>query len=1098
MTTPAPTGLSRPELAQRLRAVDPAALLVRPRLLRRVIKRDRSIPGLGLVVPHGHCHVLTRARLLELATPAELGVHAEELGAVVILLPRPVGLDLRPAKVERTLLRLSRLLLHATLHRTFQERRAAGAISDDHLRERIAELGPAGWEEIRTVLEQERLLLPPVSDASVYEEFLATFLELYDHAPHMLPRWFPALDNLAAVRERLLADLGTSDLGTRTLLAGAPDPASIDADAPQEAEVPARPLAAGQSRDRLLVQARAGAMRGNLVRSAILRVRAGDPEAARATIGELARRLGAALNLSEEEVARWNSQLSALLEQAAVGAWSRAARLLYDLQTVCVDREKPVFAVDLVEWLVRLGGPLRRELPHQGEVLSCKHLRRALDRVAGVPLPEGNRAALHDLLASALHSAEDAVRDAFRPRLVQVLETAGFKPASHVEALAQGKVVSELLGHIVERGHLNLGDLRDAIARNRLKLGDLAGPGELLTGDALLRANAALAVQLDGVYHRGEFYLRWLQTVSSLAFGTALGRVLTLWLLLPFLAAFLLLMFAEEMAHLVTKHVHLLHTESLLALFFFMQLIIHSADVRWSLGRLLWWLAQGLHFLFVGLPRALLRLPPVQWVLQSRLYLLCLQVLFKPLVVALVVGSLAWLCGATGWLLLGLFLGTFVVALVVNLTPLAARLEELAGDGLVRTWTMFREDLLVGLVAFFLALFRRVLEEVDRLFYTVDEWLRYREGEGRGSLLLKALLGTIWWAITYVFRFVFIVLLEPQVNPIKHFPVVTVGHKVLLLALEPTARTVSTWLDIPFASAFGMVGLVFTLIPGVFGFLAWELKENWRLYKANQSPTLDPVRVGAHGETVRGLLRPGFHSGTIPKLFARLRHLPERAETPRLHRAREGLHHAAEAVEQFLRRDLIDALHGTKIWRDRVRLRVGHAKLDTRRIRVPLLAEGLGEVGPLVLVFEQCGPWLLFRVEGHGWADRLPELLWTLWRDALLGFLKHAGVQVTPDQLATALPRGTTWHLGEDGLEVRGDVAPPAVYDLSATVLEPQDVTGVAHTRWPALTPDAVRLDAHPVPWAAWVDVWQQAQKGHKPPVLLPDVPLPGVAGWER
>ena len=41
--------------------------------------------------------------------------------------------------------------------------------------------------------------------------------------------------------------------------------------------------------------------------------------------------------------------------------------------------------------------------------------------------------------------------------------------------------------------------------------------------------------------------------------------------------------------------------------------------------------------------------------------------------------------------------------------------------------------------------------------------------------------------MAYVLRFAVNVLLEPQFNPIKHFPVVTVGHKLLLAAYEPAA-----------------------------------------------------------------------------------------------------------------------------------------------------------------------------------------------------------------------------------------------------------------------------------------------------------------------
>ena len=44
------------------------------------------------------------------------------------------------------------------------------------------------------------------------------------------------------------------------------------------------------------------------------------------------------------------------------------------------------------------------------------------------------------------------------------------------------------------------------------------------------------------------------------------------------------------------------------------------------------------------------------------------------------------------------------------------------------------------------------------------------------------------------------------------------------------------------------------LLPDAFAFLAWELKENWRLYRANRPSSLRPVALGSHGETVRQLL----------------------------------------------------------------------------------------------------------------------------------------------------------------------------------------------------------------------------------------------------
>ena len=38
------------------------------------------------------------------------------------------------------------------------------------------------------------------------------------------------------------------------------------------------------------------------------------------------------------------------------------------------------------------------------------------------------------------------------------------------------------------------------------------------------------------------------------------------------------------------------------------------------------------------------------------------------------------------------------------------------------------------------------------------------------TLGTKAFLGVVWFFVTYVVRFVVTLLVEPQVNPIKHFP----------------------------------------------------------------------------------------------------------------------------------------------------------------------------------------------------------------------------------------------------------------------------------------------------------------------------------------
>ena len=80
---------------------------------------------------------------------------------------------------------------------------------------------------------------------------------------------------------------------------------------------------------------------------------------------------------------------------------------------------------------------------------------------------------------------------------------------------------------------------------------------------------------------------------------------------------------------------------------------------------------------------------------------------------------------------------------------------------------------------FIVDLFHRILESVDRLLYTVDELLRFRSGERKLTTAVRGAPGIGWSAVNYTIRFCVTLLIEPQVNPIKHFPVVTVSHKLI-------------------------------------------------------------------------------------------------------------------------------------------------------------------------------------------------------------------------------------------------------------------------------------------------------------------------------
>ena len=80
------------------------------------------------------------------------------------------------------------------------------------------------------------------------------------------------------------------------------------------------------------------------------------------------------------------------MAQTPRGIWTAEARLLYDLQKACVDHERDLYTVGVVEWALSLGRrPLKRPLPNQREVLLCKHLRSAARRLPAVRIADGQR-----------------------------------------------------------------------------------------------------------------------------------------------------------------------------------------------------------------------------------------------------------------------------------------------------------------------------------------------------------------------------------------------------------------------------------------------------------------------------------------------------------------------------------------------------------------------------------------------------------------------------------------------------------------------------------------------------------------------------------
>ncbi|MBM4070081.1 MAG: hypothetical protein FJ271_14180 [Planctomycetes bacterium] len=1001
LTEPA-RAIEHTDLERRLRAADPPAFLVPERILRRVIKSHAHPPGIGLRVPHHKSYVISGADLAEMVAPAELGMPADgPWPPIVILLRRPKA-DERIGRSEQALLRdCQRLLFHACVHVAFDELHQRGKLGTPEGNERIEQVGLTEFEEIESVLAQENFLLPPRDRVTVVIEFAALFLELRHFAPELVGDYFPAIGRPDDVEALLAEDIDVAGLLAACRLEdGVAPPAEPPPPLAAASAGLAAPLQEAAFRT-LTAAAEHARGRGNVVRAAILRCRAVSLTStdnaehalaeARADIDLLVDRLRPALDLNGDALDQWRHALSALLPRIAAGFRSVEARLLYDLQKVCIDHEREIYSSDLVEWALSLGKlGITRPMPAHREVLRFRHLLRAEHRLPALSLADAERQLLRQLLDDALRRMEHKLRQRFRPVVAQALRDVNLQPENLPERIAHDKLIEELLDRVTERGFVNISDLRDALSRNQLKLPDLAGPGEFLLGDKLIRLNRRLAVLLDGVYRRGEIYRRWLQRFSSLAFGTRVGRFLTQFAALPFGGAFVALDGLSHLLHILGIHSHLSTPVNVGLLGTFLLGILNWPAFRTGTLRLLSRLGGWLKKVFVDMPVSVSRLAAVRWLVTSWPVRFFNRWLAKPFVIGALTLAVCWWADPSWEVVVPVTGAVFAFSLLLLNSRLGRDLEEWVVDWLAHNWQRLRTSLLPNVFRFVMDSFRNLLDLVERILYSIDEWFRFKSGESRFTFALKVALGPVWRFVTYVVRFCLTLLIEPQINPIKHFPVVTVSHKLLLPFIPLLRDFFHVTFSMERPTAFGLAGLIVAGIPGIFGFLVWELKENWRLYRSNRPRDLSPVIVGAHGETVTRLLRRGFHSGTVPKLFARLRKARRKGRRRAARRAHEGLHHVETEVRRFVERELLAILRQCSSWQG-LSIELVAIRLATNRICLELCCPDLPDDCLRMFIDDRAGT-LVARLDSIAWFEQLSAGQRDAMNSALDGFYRLAGV----------------------------------------------------------------------------------------------------------
>jgi hypothetical protein len=349
----------------------------------------------------------------------------------------------------------------------------------------------------------------------------------------------------------------------------------------------------------------------------------------------------------------------------------------------------------------------------------------------------------------------------------------------------------------------------------------------------------------------------------------------------------------------------------------------------------------------------------------------------------------------------------FEIFLIVNLFLNSAGgryLTEIAADFLVRLWHELTARVFASVVQWIIAVFQTLLVWLERVVYVVDEWLLFRRGDRGGLQVFKLIGGVAWFFISYLVVFVFTLLVEPQINPIKHFPVVTVSHKLILPTGPLFVKQLTPYLGQVQANT--LVWTTIWLIPGVFGFLVWELKENWRLYVANRARGLRKTAIGQHGESMVRLLRPGFHSGTLPKAYTALRKAIRKSESraeaaatlasggvdahliqPRW----DAVRRVQRSIQRFVERELLAVLeearflHGSPLTVQRVEAANFRADIHLACTAFP------GEL--ICLTCEDFEGVLRGGVTSEGWLARLDSDDRETLNMALSGLFQRAGVE---------------------------------------------------------------------------------------------------------
>jgi hypothetical protein len=159
------------------------------------------------------------------------------------------------------------------------------------------------------------------------------------------------------------------------------------------------------------------------------------------------------------------------------------------------------------------------------------------------------------------------------------------------------------------------------------------------------------------------------------------------------------------------------------------------------------------------------------------------------------------------------------------------------------------------------------------------------------------------------------------------------------------------------------------------------------------------------------LLRPGFHSGTLPKAFAAMRRESRHSQSmdgKRIRRRRAAIRRVEVDVRRFVERELISLLSEVGFLPG-IAITVNSLHVSTNRIEVELVRADQRQC-PAVLRWTYLSGKLTGTVEPMGWIGELDEGDYNTVKNAMLAIFQRSGVEEVRGPLSVAAVPNFAWE----------------------------------------------------------------------------------------